>query len=59
MSNQVNISSPCIGVCQYNEEDFCRGCFRTFSEITEWASMSEDERLSIMKALDERAQSIF
>ena len=59
MSNQVNISSPCIGVCRYNEEDFCRGCFRTFSEITGWGDMSEDERLRIMKALDERAQSIF
>jgi len=59
MSNQVNVSTPCIGVCQYNEEDFCRGCFRTFSEITEWVDMTEDERLRIMKTLDERAQSIF
>jgi len=59
MDIKVNTSSPCIGVCQYNEEEFCRGCFRTFSEITEWENMSEDERLEVMKALDERAQSIF
>jgi|TARA_B100000767_G_C19693909_1_gene505268 predicted Fe-S protein YdhL (DUF1289 family) len=59
MDIKVNISTPCIGVCQYNEEEFCRGCFRTFSEITEWANMSEDERLEVMKTLDERAQSIF
>ena len=28
--------SPCVGVCQYNDEDLCSGCFRTSEEISKW-----------------------
>jgi predicted Fe-S protein YdhL (DUF1289 family) len=59
MSEIDNVSSPCVGVCQYTEEDICRGCFRTFDEISKWSSMNEEERLVIMKVLNERMDSIF
>ena len=59
MTKIDSISSPCIGVCQYSEEDICRGCYRTFEEIAKWSSISEEERLDIMKTLDERSKSIY
>ena len=59
MSDDSEFSTPCIGVCQYVNEDICRGCFRTLDEISNWALMTEEERKEIMKKLDERAQSLF
>ena len=59
MCDDSEFSTPCIGVCQYDNEDICRGCFRTLDEISNWALMTEEERKEIMKKLDERAQSLF
>ena len=59
MSDDKEVSTPCIGVCQYDNEDICRGCFRTLDEISNWALMTEEERKEIMKKLDERAESLF
>ena len=59
MRDDSEFSTPCIGVCQYDNEDICRGCFRTLDEISNWALMTEEERKEIMKKLDERAQSLF
>ena len=59
MCDDNEFSTPCIGVCQYDNEDICRGCFRTLDEISNWALMTEEERKKIMKQLDERAESLF
>ena len=59
MSDDSEFSTPCIVVCQYDNEDICRGCFRTLDEISNWALMTEEERKKIMKQLDERAESLF
>ena len=59
MSDDSEFSTPCIGVCQYDNEDICRGCLRTLDEISNWALMTEEERKKIMKQLDERAESLF
>ncbi|MBT7407955.1 MAG: DUF1289 domain-containing protein, partial [Nitrosomonadales bacterium] len=48
-----------IGVCQYNNEDMCRGCFRTLDEISNWALKTEKERQEIMQNLNQRAESLF
>ena len=46
-----NAESPCVGVCQYNEEEFCAGCFRSAKEISEWAMMSKEEKLKVIEIL--------
>ncbi len=54
------IKSPCIGVCQMNEETGqCLGCFRTIDEIREWWNMTDGERDSVMKTLDQRQEAAF
>ena len=58
MSDDNEFSTPCIGVCQYDNEDICRGCFRTLDEISNWALMTEEERKEIMKKLNKRAEKI-
>lgn len=51
-----NIASPCVGICQYEEEGICQGCLRTSGEITHWTAMSEEERLSVIENLNKRAE---
>jgi predicted Fe-S protein YdhL (DUF1289 family) len=42
------ISSPCIGICQVNENGLCEGCFRTLDEIGSWRDYSAPQREHLM-----------
>jgi len=60
MSDNNNDSlSPCIGVCQYNEEEFCSGCFRSSEEISQWSTMTKKEREKVITMLNVRMESLF
>ena len=50
-----NLPSPCVSICKLNKSTgLCEGCFRTKNEIALWASMNNDERLSLLPILRER-----
>jgi predicted Fe-S protein YdhL (DUF1289 family) len=51
--------SPCVGVCQYNDEDLCSGCFRTSKEISEWSDMTIKDKKKIMNLLPSRMEDLF
>ncbi len=37
--------SPCIAICSTTQgDDVCKGCGRTFEEVTQWVGMSEAEK---------------
>lgn len=46
--------SPCVNVCELNEGKMCVGCGRSLEEITSWSTLSDPERLEIMKVLPTR-----
>ena len=49
------VSSPCTQVGTIDPRaGLCHGCGRTLSEIAQWASLSESERLAIMAELPQR-----
>ena len=49
------ISSPCTKVCTIDPRSrLCIGCGRSLNEIGSWRSLSEDERLRIMRELPQR-----
>ena len=50
----MNMTSPCIHICQLDNQDVCIGCLRTRSEIASWSQMSESQRITIMAALPAR-----
>ena len=54
-----SIISPCIGICSYNSEGNCIGCYRSSEEIVKWFDMTNEERATIMKELNKRAESSF
>jgi predicted Fe-S protein YdhL (DUF1289 family) len=59
------VSTPCTQVCRIDPASrICVGCGRTADEISQWLSLSEDERRRIMDGLparlaraDERVQA--
>lgn len=42
------VLSPCVGVCEMDDDGLCAGCFRTLDEIARWGTMGDDERLRVM-----------
>ena len=43
------VKSPCISVCVLNEEDICKGCYRSAREITDWNMLDNSQRRAVMK----------
>ena len=51
----INLPSPCISICKLNKSTgFCDGCFRTINEISQWPSMTDVERMSLLEILRQR-----
>jgi len=52
------ISSPCTKICTIDAASrLCAGCGRSLDEIARWGSLSEAQRLDIMRALPERMRA--
>lgn len=52
--------SPCIGICSTAQgDDICRGCGRTFYEVTNWSTLTEKELESMEKRLNDSITSAF
>ncbi len=52
MVNQdLNIVSPCIGVCKLGHDNICLGCLRTPDEIRLWRGAGRDVQLEILGKL--------
>jgi hypothetical protein len=47
------VSTPCINICTLDPASrLCTGCGRSLEEIARWGTMSEPQRLDIMRGLD-------
>lgn len=45
------VLSPCIGICQLDDNGLCVGCFRTGDEIGRWLGMSFEERETLLRVV--------
>jgi uncharacterized protein len=49
------VPSPCISICEMNEESgYCRGCFRSIKEISEWERYDDAEKQAVIDLLPSR-----
>lgn len=48
------IPSPCRGICQSNDQGYCRGCFRTRDERFNWLKFSDAEKRNIIRLCRQR-----
>lgn len=59
MNSPQYVESPCISVCQLDEESgLCTGCWRTREEIALWGRASTEQRLEILAKLHERREKM-
>lgn len=50
-----SVDTPCIAICSTALGDqVCRGCARTFQEITQWCSLPDLEKDAVWERLPER-----
>ena len=55
----INIPSPCIGDCKMNSSTaLCQGCYRSIDEIKNWRTISNSDKMSIVKNLHDRRSQI-
>lgn len=53
---QSPVASPCIGVCQLDAQDVCLGCYRSVTEIIEWASLNPEQKKQVLANTEIRQQ---
>ncbi len=53
-AKQKAVRSPCINICELNEDNVCIGCYRTGQEISRWGKMTSEEQLAVMKKVHQR-----
>ncbi len=46
--------SPCVKVCEIDDDGFCLGCKRTVDEIRDWMIMSDYEQQLLLCELKRR-----
>ncbi|MFC2113843.1 DUF1289 domain-containing protein [Bacteroidota bacterium] len=44
----MDIKSPCINVCTYDENKICLGCKRSEIEIIDWDILSNDQKKKVI-----------
>lgn len=50
------VQSPCVRNCCLDENEICRGCFRSLTEIIGWSEAAASQRKTIIQlALQRRA----
>ena len=52
------VESPCIRHCAINQQQICSGCGRTKSEISNWRTMSEEEKAEVCSKARLRSSSM-
>jgi predicted Fe-S protein YdhL (DUF1289 family) len=48
LARDVEVKSPCNGICTIGDHETCTGCKRTRAEISRWYVMSNDEKREVM-----------
>ncbi len=57
---QINIVSPCIGVCTIDPRSkLCLGCLRSSEEIAFWSKIDNKKALEIIEDIKNRSHKKF
>lgn len=53
------VPSPCVSVCALDERDICIGCRRSGKEISQWWSMTDEEKRAVLRKVAERERNAY
>ena len=57
---EIDIESPCIGVCAMDEATgFCQGCYRTMDEIQQWWDSDNTQKQVVIDEANARLEQQF
>jgi predicted Fe-S protein YdhL (DUF1289 family) len=45
----MSVESPCLSVCELDENNVCKGCFRTLEEIGRWPLANDIQRKEFLR----------
>ena len=48
------IVSPCRGICQTDEQGYCRGCLRSRDERFNWQRLSDTQKQEVLRLCRQR-----
>ncbi len=51
------VDSPCIKICELDQDGVCVGCGRTRAEIAGWISMSEAQKAQVVELAEKRKRA--
>ncbi len=54
----TSVPSPCVAICEYNDEALCKGCLRNPDEIRDWIIMDREQKLAVLDAIAERRKHV-
>lgn len=58
--SEVEVQSPCIGVCSMDDSTgFCQGCYRTIEEIQGWWDFSVEKKSDVINKTLVRQEAVF
>ena len=50
--------SPCVSICALDEQGFCIGCLRSSEEIAAWPELSRQQKMEVLRRIDERVDAM-
>ena len=53
-----DVPSPCIGVCQVNNNGYCKGCFRSREERFGWLALSCGQKREVIRLCQDRKRRV-
>lgn len=48
------VPSPCVDVCELDDNNLCMGCFRHSDEIMAWPSLDSEGKRKILGNIEQR-----
>lgn len=54
MTNRERPESPCVDICELNNDDICTGCFRSLDEIGLWSGYSDQDKRRVLENTQQR-----
>tara|TARA_S200000501_G_C20859112_1_gene758970 strand:+ start:2759 stop:2965 length:207 start_codon:yes stop_codon:yes gene_type:complete len=46
-----SLPSPCVSICQLDDNQICKGCLRTIEEIINWSDFSEEIKSKVWNSI--------
>jgi uncharacterized protein len=50
------VKSPCQLICTYDDERICIGCYRSMEEVSNWDSLTNEEKQKVIDNTNKRRE---